>query len=89
MAAETLEVLRERLSAMKRLMADRPQQSKRSDPTQSMIYKATRNVGIIDGNFLSIALMGVLVVIISVSSYAFYTLYHAVLKKFPSSHTEL
>lgn len=71
------------------MMADRPQQPKRTDATQSLIYKATRNVGIIDGNFLSMALMGVLVVILSVSSYAFYTLYHAVLKKFPSRHTEL
>jgi hypothetical protein len=33
--------------------------------------------------------LGALLVIISVSIYAFYNLYHAVLKKFPSKHTEL
>lgn len=73
---------------MKRIMADRPQK-KESTYRENVVYKATRNVGVIDGNFLSLALMGVLIVIVSVSSYAFYTLYHAVLKKFPSRHMEL
>lgn len=45
--------------------------------------------GIIDGNFLSFAFGGALLTIICVSVYAFYNLYHAVLKKFPSKHTEL
>lgn len=45
---------------------------------------------IIDGNFLSVVFGVVLVLIISVSIYAFYNLYFAVLKKFPSKpHTEL
>jgi hypothetical protein len=45
---------------------------------------------IIDGNFLSVVFGVVLVLIISVSIYAFYNLYFAVLKKFPSRpHTEL
>lgn len=90
-SSESLEALRERLDTMKRLMADRPGGSKRGSESsrEGLVYKATRSVGIIDGNFLSMALMGVLVVIISVSSYAFYSLYHAVLKKFPSRHTEL
>lgn len=45
--------------------------------------------GIIDGNFLSMAFGGALLVIVSVSVYAFYNLYHAILKKFPSKHEEL
>lgn len=48
-----------------------------------------RHPGIIDGNFLSVAFTGALVVIIAVAIYAFYNLYHAILKKFPSHHTEL
>lgn len=44
---------------------------------------------IIDGTFLSVAFGGALCVIVSVSVYAFYNLYHAILKKFPSHHTEL
>lgn len=48
-----------------------------------------RNGGLIDGSFLSMVFGGALVVILSVSVYAFYNLYHAILKKFPSPHTEL
>ncbi|OAD55700.1 hypothetical protein WN48_04353, partial [Eufriesea mexicana] len=44
---------------------------------------------IIDGHFLSWVFGSALIVILSVSFYAFYNLYHAVLKKFPSHHTEL
>lgn len=88
-SAESIEALRERLNTMKRLLAERPGVKRPDTSRDSIIYKATRSVGIIDGNFLSMALMGVLGVILSVSAYAFYTLYHAVLKKFPSRHTEL
>jgi hypothetical protein len=77
---------------MKRLMADRQQQSPNpSEPNIDWI-KATApstHSGIIDGNFLSIAFGGALLVIVTVSIYAFYNLYQAVLKKFPSKHTEL
>lgn len=48
-----------------------------------------RSGGLIDGSFLSMVFGGALVVILSVSVYAFYNLYHAILKKFPSTHTEL
>jgi hypothetical protein len=36
-----------------------------------------------------LAFGGALLVIVTVSIYAFYNLYQAVLKKFPSTHTEL
>lgn len=104
---ESVEVLRERLNAMKRLVAERQQhsnttpgksksnllsfpqfQSSLSDSNE--FWKSTKQTsGIIDGNFLSIAFGGALLTIICVSIYAFYNLYHAVLKKFPSKHTEL
>lgn len=48
-----------------------------------------KNASIIDANFLSFALCGALCVILGVAVYAFYSLYNAVLKKFPSLHTEL
>lgn len=91
---ESVEVLRERLSTMKRLMAERQnaqqrQQQQKPSIDDILFHKATRNVGIIDGNFLSFALCGALCVIIVVAIYAFYSLYNAVLKKFPSHHTEL
>ncbi|CRK93007.1 CLUMA_CG006538, isoform A [Clunio marinus] len=86
---ESVEVLRERLNAMKRLVAERQQQSN-STPDTTEFWKSTKQTsGIIDGNFLSIAFGGALLTIICVSIYAFYNLYHAVLKKFPSKHTEL
>ena len=119
---ESVEVLRERLNAMKRLMAERNAQS--NSQTNSSSSSSTlgglassigaaasaaashgeeafwskshgqhrtqsQHSGIIDGNFLSFAFGGALLVIITVSVYAFYNLYHAILKKFPSHHTEL
>lgn len=47
---ESIEVLRERLSTMKRLMADK--QTK--DSTTEFWKPSTKQVGIIDGNFLSV-----------------------------------
>lgn len=44
---------------------------------------------IIDGNFLSAVFAVVFLMIICVSIYAFYNLFVAILKKFPSKHTEL
>lgn len=89
-----MEVLRERLNAMKRLMADRQnlnakQQQQQQSIDDILFHKTTKNAGIIDGNFLSFALCGALCVILVVATYAFYSLYNAVLKKFPSHHTEL
>ncbi|XP_016970911.1 uncharacterized protein LOC108038589 [Drosophila rhopaloa] len=88
---ESVEVLRERLSTMKRLMAERTSQQQNNPVTTEEIFstKRHRSAGIIDGNFLSIAFGGALLVIITVSVYAFYNLYHAILKKFPSRHEEL
>lgn len=90
LSSESVEVLRERLNAMKRLMADKKNNSSNSNNSDSDVYSYKNNhTGIIDGNFLSLAFGGALIVIVSVSVYAFYNLYHAILKKFPSHHTEL
>lgn len=88
---ESVEVLRERLSAMKRLIADKQAAdgAKGKSIDDILFNKPTKNAGIIDANFLSFALCGALCVILVVAVYAFYSLYHAVLKKFPSHHTEL
>uniref|UniRef100_U5ELE6 Putative conserved plasma membrane protein n=1 Tax=Corethrella appendiculata TaxID=1370023 RepID=U5ELE6_9DIPT len=83
---ESVEVLRERLNTMKRLISER--QANNNDLWASNHYR-NKNVGIIDGNFLSLAFAGALFVILCVAVYAFYNLYHAILKKFPSQHTEL
>ena len=88
---ESVEVLRERLSAMKRLIAEKQATdgAKGKSIDEILFNKPTKNAGIIDANFLSFALCGALCVILIVAVYAFYSLYHAVLKKFPSHHTEL
>lgn len=90
MSSESVEVLRERLSTMKRLIADKQaaEGSKNRSIDEIFFNKPTRHAGIIDGHFLSIALCGALCVILVVAVYAFYSLYHAVLKKFPSKHDE-
>ncbi|XP_053691008.1 uncharacterized protein LOC128739539 [Sabethes cyaneus] len=90
LSSESVEVLRERLNQMKRLIAER--QNQNSSGSASDLWSPpirSSCSGIIDGNFLSMAFGGALIVILSVSVYAFYNLYHAVLKKFPSQHTEL
>uniref|UniRef100_A0A1B6EUP3 Uncharacterized protein n=1 Tax=Cuerna arida TaxID=1464854 RepID=A0A1B6EUP3_9HEMI len=51
--------------------------------------KTTPSDSIIDGNFLSAVFAVVFLMIICVSIYAFYNLFVAILKKFPSKHTEL
>ncbi|XP_052868223.1 uncharacterized protein LOC128274155 [Anopheles cruzii] len=94
LSTESVEVLRERLNTMKRLIAERQNSgSGGSGSASSDMWgphtRASSCSGIIDGNFLSVAFGGALIVILSVSVYAFYNLYHAVLKKFPSQHTEL
>ena len=69
-------------------MADK--QAQGADNSSAEFWKPRNHpVGVIDGNFLSVAFGGALLVIITVSIYAFYNLYHAILKKFPSKHTEL
>lgn len=76
---------------MKRLIAEKQATdgAKGKSIDDILLNKSTKNPGIIDGNFLSCALCGALFVILAVAVYAFYSLYHAVLKKFPSHHTEL
>ncbi|XP_058799499.1 uncharacterized protein LOC131668986 [Phymastichus coffea] len=84
--SESVDELREKLANMKRLMEER------KGTTLGEISDRKRrkqNAEVIDGNFLSWIFGTVLVVILSVSVYAFYNLYFAVLKKFPSKHTEL
>lgn len=70
---------------MKRMMAERQSAGMSLDEGQNR----RRAGSIIDGSFLSVVFGVALLVIISVSIYAFYNLYHAILKKFPSHHTEL
>ncbi|KAJ6636712.1 hypothetical protein Bhyg_15305 [Pseudolycoriella hygida] len=95
LSTESVEVLRDRLNAMKRLMAERQSHVNNGKPNAQPSIEdlwtkpQTSHPGIIDGNFLSFALCGALLVIMTVAVYAFYSLYHAVLKKFPSHHTEL
>ncbi|XP_031630886.1 uncharacterized protein LOC116345583 [Contarinia nasturtii] len=90
-SSESVEALKERLASMKRLMADKQAAagSKGASVDEILFNKSRRNAVIIDANFLSIALCGALGVILSVAVYAFYSLYNAVSKRFPSSHTEL
>ncbi|XP_031829578.2 LOW QUALITY PROTEIN: uncharacterized protein LOC116425687 [Nomia melanderi] len=83
--AESVDELREKLANMKRLMEER----KGTTLGEISAKKRTENSDIIDGNFLSWIFGAALVVILGVSFYTFYNLYHAVLKKFPSHHTEL
>lgn len=89
LSTESVEVLRERLTSMKKLIAERQQQQKDSPKSDSFFNVPTPKTGIIDGSFLNIAFGSALIVIVSVSVYAFYHLYAAILKKFPSHHTEL
>lgn len=88
---ESVDVLRERLSTMRRLMTEKQEtNSGKSQSIDDILFnRTTKSAGIIDGNFLSFALCGALCVILSVAVYAFYSLYHAVLKKFPTKHEEL
>ncbi|GAB0099214.1 uncharacterized protein DMENIID0001_150620 [Sergentomyia squamirostris] len=89
LSSESVEVLREKLSTMKKIMSDRKAQQQQN-PREEFWTKPKRcGVTVIDGTFLSIAFCAALGVIVTVSVYAFYHLYHAILKKFPSHHTEL
>lgn len=88
---ETVDELRYRLDAMKRMMAERQMGGGGGDVDDTFMDSRSRRQAsnIIDGNFLSIVFGVALVVIITVSIYAFYNLYNAILKKFPTDHTEL
>lgn len=84
---ETVDELRYRLDAMKRMMAERQMAGDNEDTYIDGTGRQASNI--IDGNFLSVVFGVALVVIITVSIYAFWNLYKAILKKFPSHHTEL
>ncbi|XP_055309191.1 uncharacterized protein LOC129573044 [Sitodiplosis mosellana] len=90
-SSESVKELRERLSKMKRSLAERQAAAGRNPSIDNILSsnQTARQAGIIDANFLSFALCGALGVIVVVAIYAFYSLYNAVLKKFPSHHTEL
>jgi hypothetical protein len=78
---ESVEELRERLDAMKKLIDDPDTKAHRRNQAGNTI---------IDGSFLSIVFSVVLLLIIAVSLYAFLNLYFAIVKKFhPKEHTEL
>ncbi|KDR16156.1 uncharacterized protein LOC110832762 [Zootermopsis nevadensis] len=78
---ESVEQLRARLDAMKKLI-DNP------DKTANRRNQAGNTI--IDGSFLNIVFTVVLLMIIGVSFYAFLNLYYAIIKKFhPKEHTEL
>jgi predicted Co/Zn/Cd cation transporter (cation efflux family) len=83
---ESVDELREKLANMKRLMEER--KGTTLGDISARKYR-TQPSNIIDGNFLSWIFGTALAVILSVTFYAFYNLYNAVLKKFPSKHSEL
>ncbi|CAF4840789.1 uncharacterized protein LOC125051783 [Pieris napi] len=86
---ESIDELKERLSSMKRMMEERKAAGSGTKELFQGHAPSLEGTNMIDGGFLSFVFGGSLVVILSVSFYAFYNLYHAVLKKFPSPHTEL
>lgn len=86
---ESIDELKERLSSMKRMMEERKAAGSGTKDLFQGQARSLQGTTMIDGNFLSFVFGGSLFVILSVSVYAFYNLYHAVLKKFPSTHTEL
>ncbi|PNF23590.1 hypothetical protein B7P43_G04964, partial [Cryptotermes secundus] len=78
---ESVEQLRARLDAMKKII---------DDPDKKAHRRSQAGNTIIDGSFLSIVFTVVLLMIIGVSFYAFLNLYYAIIKKFHSKeHTEL
>ncbi|GBP59260.1 hypothetical protein EVAR_97762_1 [Eumeta japonica] len=86
---ESIDELKERLSSMKKMMEERKAAGAATKDLFQGQAKSLHGTNMIDANFLSFVFGGSLIVILSVSIYAFYNLYHAVLKKFPSTHTEL
>ena len=80
---ETIDELRQRLNHMKRMMGER--HSVADD--RRMNDKTAKN-SVIDGSFLSVVFGIAFLVIVTVSIYAFYNLYHAILKKIPKGNDE-
>ncbi|XP_044730698.1 uncharacterized protein LOC123293827 [Chrysoperla carnea] len=85
-SSESVEDLRRRLNSMKQLMNERNNSAAHILNGDS---QSSRNGSVIDDKFLSVIFMFVLCIIITVSSYAFYNLYTAIVKKFTPRHDEL
>lgn len=84
--SESVEELREKLAHVKRVMQE---QSGYTLGDIAAKNEKRLRTDLIDGNFLSLIFSVVFVVVVGASVYAFYNLYVAVLRKFPSHHTEL
>ncbi|KAG5899719.1 hypothetical protein JTB14_030107 [Gonioctena quinquepunctata] len=83
LAGESVDELRNRLKNMRKLMNDRHSTNNFDEG------RRTTNLGVIDGSFLSVVFGIALLVITTVSVYAFYNLYSAITKKFSHPHEEL
>ncbi|KAJ8951454.1 hypothetical protein NQ318_006885 [Aromia moschata] len=70
---ESVDELRHRLNSMKKMMAER----RGVDLDEG---RRSTNLGVIDGSFLSVVFGLTLFVILTVSVYAFYNLYSAIIK---------
>nr|XP_023011862.1 uncharacterized protein LOC111502110 [Leptinotarsa decemlineata] len=83
LSGESVDELRDRLKNMRKLMSERQ--------STVNIHEGRRstNIGLIDGSFLSVVFGIALLVIVTVSIYAFYNLYSAISKRFPHPHEEL
>ncbi|XP_054272452.1 uncharacterized protein LOC128992747 [Macrosteles quadrilineatus] len=81
-----IDEFRANVELMNRLMAESVKDLEKGAKGKT---KKTPSDTIIDGNFLSAVFAVVFLMIICVSVYAFYNLFVAILKKFPSKHTEL
>ncbi|OXU28825.1 hypothetical protein TSAR_011199 [Trichomalopsis sarcophagae] len=84
--SESVDELRQKLANMKRLMEERKGTTLGEISARKQRHQTAN---IIDGTFLSWIFGTALAAIVSVSFYAFFNLFQAVRKKFPSSHTEL
>ncbi|XP_016841425.1 uncharacterized protein LOC100123793 isoform X2 [Nasonia vitripennis] len=84
--SESVDELRQKLANMKRLMEERKGTTLGEISARKQRHQTA---DIIDGKFLSWIFGTALAAIVSVSFYAFFNLYQAVRKKFPSPHTEL
>lgn len=83
--SESVDDLRERLANVKKMMQEQSGYTLGEIAAKKKMFKSD----VINGNLLSLIFAGVFFVVIGASAWAFYNLYRAVLKKFPSHHTEL
>ena len=81
---ESVEELKAKLETMKQLMEEQVGYGSKKKNNYT-----SRRETIIDGTFLSAVFAVVFILIVGVSFYAFRNLFYAIMKKFPSKHTEL